>query len=308
MLERMGSVTGERSQAAGTAGPTRVGQLIIECEVTRGPASVVYAARASEPGGGRVAVKAFDPELRALHPQASGFEAAHDPRVARFRAASETGELPQDRLYRVTDLVQGAPSTLAELGSLRHAVVFWARVARALGRVHAHGLAHGFVKPSHAVVLPDRHPLVLDAGIVPTPLAARRDPRAAVFLPPEAVSDLLQGKTPRATPRGDVYATGASLTAALGGSPPGARALSTALSLDALAAAKESSRPPVVTAVTVPVRALDLRALGEALARALDPDADARFPDGLALARALESAARVNETPRSGVENSEGER
>lgn len=273
------------------AATARLGLLTIEGEVARGAASVVHAARSAS--GERLAVKVYDPEVRALHPGAMGFESAVHAGVVRWRSLLETGDLPRERLHRVTDLVQGVPGTLAELGSLRRAVVFWASLARVLGALHARGLAHGSVRPAHAAVLPGDRPLLLDPGVVPTPVGARRSPEAALYLAPEAVLDLLEERLPRATPRADVHGLAASLAAALGGSAPGAAALARRPSLEALLEAKRVARAPVVAAVTVPVRSVDARLLNEAIARALDPDPEARFPDGAAFARALEGAARA---------------
>jgi hypothetical protein len=280
----------------------KLGLLIVENEVARGAASVVHAVRSTAAGdaGSRLALKSWDAEARALHSGAAGFEASIDPGLARFRGVHETGDLPRDRLHRVTDLVRGAPATLAELGSLRRTVFFWARVARALGKAHARGFSHGYVRTAHAVVLPGDAPFVLDAGVVPTVAGARRAPETALFLAPEAVEDLLEDRLPRATPRADVYGLGASLVVALGGSAPGARGLEKPLPLAGLLDAKRSARAPVVAASAVPQKAVDLRALDQALARALDPDSEARFADANGLALALEAAARL-EPERSRV-------
>src|SRR5262245_9314031 len=123
----MGAVTGSRANT-GRGGAPRSGKLVLEAEIARGPASVVHAARVSAPDGtpsaSRLAVKAYDPSLRVLSPDASRFEASIDPRIARVRRAEETGDLPRDRVHRVTDIVKGAPATLATLGSLRAVVAF----------------------------------------------------------------------------------------------------------------------------------------------------------------------------------------
>ena len=129
----MGLVTGSKIQSGRSGATPRLGRLLLEGEVARGPASVVYAARladsqAAESGtSARLAVKAYDPALRVLAPSAARFETATDERLARVRRGDETGDLPRDRLYRVTDLVRGTTASLAALGSLRATVAFFAR-------------------------------------------------------------------------------------------------------------------------------------------------------------------------------------
>lgn len=293
----MGAVTGSRANT-GRGGAPRSGKLLVEAEVARGPASVVHAARlageSGDPSASRLAVKAYDPALRVLTPDASRFESAIDPRLARVRRGDETGDLPRDRLHRVTDLVRGAPGVLATVGSLRGLVELWAEVSRALGAAHARGIAHGHVHPGHALVLAGANgaaprPFVVDAGVVLTPQAARLHPESAALLAPEAIEELLADRPAPATRDADVYSTAASLLAALGARPAAA-------SLEGLLEAKRRLRPPVIAAAAVG-RALDGRALGAVLARALSPDRELRPHDGDELARELSALLELPGPP-----------
>ena len=285
----MGMATGSRVPSGRFAAATRLGGYFVEEEVARGPASLVLAGRPA-PGSGsaslapeRVAIKSWDPSLRLLTEGAARFEAALDPRIARVRRADETGELPRERLYRVMDLVRGEPASLAALGSLRSLIAFWAAAARALGVAHARGAAHGYVRPAHVLAC-DGRPYVVDAGVAPTPSAAQTDPRVALVLSPEAVEDLLAGRAPRAEAVSDVYSIAASIVLSLGGPAPGVRG---AVGLGSLAEAKRRGVAPVIAATSIPRAAVDQRALGALLARALDPDPKRRPADGAALALEL---------------------
>jgi len=273
----MGAVAGSRSQAS--RGGPRLGRLTVEGEVARGPASTVLAVRTES--GARLAVKAYDPSLRVLSPEASRFEALIDERIARVRRADETGELPRDRLYRTTDLVKGAPATLATLGSLRGLVAFWVEAARALAKAHERGLAHGNLHPGHALVLDGARVLLVDAGVVVTPQAARLHPEHAALLSPEAVAELAADRPAAATREADVYALAASILAALGARPA-------ARSLESLLAAKRREKRPVVAAACVGA-ALDGRALAAVLAHALSPEPEKRPRDAAAFAVLLEA-------------------
>ncbi|MBI3725084.1 hypothetical protein HY251_14180, partial [bacterium] len=198
----MGMVTGERLQSGRFGALPKLGSLVIEDEVARGPASVVYAARlAAKPGATaelqRIALKAYDPTLRFQDAQAQCFELAIDERIARTRRRDETGDLPKDRLYRATDIVRAAPASLEALGSLKATILFWGEVAHALGAAHARGAAHGHFRPAHALVVrdsretrrtngveesePEARPLIVDAGIVLTPKAAKMAPESAAL-------------------------------------------------------------------------------------------------------------------------------
>lgn len=261
----------------------RFGKLLVEGEVARGPASTVLAARLAGGDGQasatRLAVKAYDLALRVPSPDAARFEHAIDPRLARFRRADETGELPRDRLYKATDLVRGARPSLATVGSLRALVAFWAEVADAIGAAHAKGLSHGHVHPGHALVLDGARPFVTDAAVVLTPQAARLHPESARFLAPEALDELLADRPACATPQADVYALAASLLATLGAEPP-------VMELEALREAKRRPRRPIIAAASIG-RPVATRALAEVLAAALSPERDKRQLDGTAFAAEL---------------------
>jgi hypothetical protein len=283
----MGAVTGSRAQSSRFGAP-RLGRLLIEQEVAKGPASTVLAARVAsdsgEPSATRVAVKGYDLALRVGTPDASRFEGAIDSRILRSRRVDETGVLPKDRLYRVTDLVQGEPGVLATLGSLRALVAFWAEVARILGVAHDRGLAHGHVHPGHALVLggAEKIALVSDPGVVLTPQAARARPSSAELLAPEAIEELLADRPAPATKEADVYSLGASVQAALGGRP------GPAATLEELLARKKRAPRPAIAAATVG-RGVDGRKLAQVLARALAPERDQRQSDGGELGEALAS-------------------
>ncbi len=275
----MGAVT--RSHAS--RGGPRLGRLTVEGEVARGPSSVTLAARLEN--GNRLAVRAWDLALRVTAPDAARFEQVIDERIARNRRADETGELPKDRLYRVTDLVKGAPATLETLGSLRALLAFWVEAARALAKLHERGLAHGHLHPGHALVIDGARPLIIDAGIVVTPQAARLHPEHAALLAPESIDELTEDRPAAATRESDVYSLAASILAAIGVRPRAA-------TLDALVATKNREKAPVIAAACVG-RAIDGTALSDTLAKALAREPEKR-PDAATLAAMLKALLETN--------------
>ena len=153
-------------------------------------------------------------------------------------------------------------------------------VARALGVAHVRGIVHRDVKPGNILLARDGRAMVTDFGIAR--LAA--DAEGAVpgttlgsvhYFSPEQAT----GAT--TTPASDVYSLGLVLYESL----TGRRAWSGDTTA-ALAAARIGSAAPSPRAIRPEVPA----ALDAVVVRALDPDPLRRYPNGSAMATALETA------------------
>ncbi|MEW6744268.1 MAG: protein kinase [Planctomycetota bacterium] len=153
-------------------------------------------------------------------------------------------------------------------------------VARALGEVHRAGLLHRDVKPSNILLRRDGTPVLVDFGLVRE--ASSSDlTRTGDFLgtPAYAAPEQLRGDSRLIDARADIYSLGVTLYQAVSGRLPYQGTSSTEI-LEQI-----ESRPPA------PLRKLHLRLprdLETIVAKAIEPDRDARYATADELADDLE--------------------
>jgi hypothetical protein len=280
-------------------------------ELGRGSTGVVYAAQRLDDAT-EVAVKVLREEYaapqvrRRLRDEARRAARVEHPGVVKVLDFGEQQELT----WLVMELVDG-PSlqeVLDQQGALPPALAaqLLAHAADALAAIHAAGLAHGDLKPAN-VLLPrwlgpeatfdlSASVKLVDFGLSrPLPgedvglslgsdwahtgsTAVERAPGGtAAFMAPE------QWRGEPVTARGDVYALGGTLYAALTGTRPFDQP-----SLPQLAYAVANTPPPVPSRLAPAVPTT----LDAVVARALAKDPADRYPDAASLAAAVRAATR----------------
>jgi hypothetical protein len=282
-------------------------------ELGRGGTGVVYAAQRLDEAA-PVAVKVLRGEYAAPHMRSRlRDEARRAGRVAHPGVVKVLDVGEQEELtWLVMELVDG-PSlqqVLDQHGALPPvlAAELLAWACDALAAIHATGLAHGDLKPANLLLpgwpgpdatfdltasvklvdfglsrpLPDSEDVGLSVGsdwAHSGSTAVERAPGGTVaFMAPE------QWRGEPVTARGDIYAMGGTLYAALTGTRPFAEP-----SLPQLAYAIATAPPPIPSRLVPAVPA----ALDAVVARALAKDPAERYPDAAALAAALRAAIRV---------------
>ena len=275
---------------AGTgAASDDVGRLIgeryrLQAVIGRGGMATIYRAR-DEQGGSLVALKLLRPEIAADVDLAERFRrealaasaldhpnivpclgTGTDPAGPYLVMALVDGEDLTTRLRRETTL---PPADVARIGL---------DVARALGVAHQRGIVHRDVKPGNILIARDGHALVTDFGI------ARLADDAEGSVPGTILGSVQyfspeQARGDTTTPASDVYGLGLVLYEALTGRRPWSGETSAAIALARIGAPAPSAR---ALRADVPV------ALDSVVMRAMDPDPLRRYPDGTALAAALE--------------------
>ncbi|MFE6977826.1 protein kinase [Streptomyces sp. NPDC057682] len=211
---------------AGGAGlPERVGGYAVERELGAGGMGVVYLARSR--GGRAVAVKVARPELAADPHFRERFRAEVEAArsVGGFHTAPVVDADPDATApWLATAYIPGP--TLAALvdaeGPMDEARLrqLGAALAEALAAIHACGLVHRDLKPGNIIMASDG-PRVLDFGIARALESTRLTATGVAFgtpgfLAPEQAQGLEVGGA------ADVFALGAVLVAAAGGSAFGA--------------------------------------------------------------------------------------
>lgn len=283
-----GPASGEtRPEGEGLAAGERVGAYRVLRLIGRGGMGEVYEAEDTRLGR-RVALKRI-----ASHRKDDGAARARFWREARGLAAVrheglvaiyEIGEDPRVGLFIAMELVDGAPLSALVADGKRlpeaTALDLVTQAAGALGAAHAAGIVHRDIKPGNLLVERDGRVRVVDFG-----LAKRVDELDALtrdgavlgtpaFMAPEQVEGREVG------PPADVFALGLVLYRLLSGVHPFARESAQAT---ALAIAGSLRRP---LAEVCP--GLD-PALGAVIDKALAVRPADRYPDGRALAAALEA-------------------
>jgi len=151
-------------------------------------------------------------------------------------------------------------------------------VARALGCAHARSIVHRDVKPGNILLAHDGRALVTDFGIALLADDVEGTTSGTIlgsvqYFSPEQARGVVT------TPASDVYGLGLVLYEALTGLRPWSGETSAAIALARIGAPAPSPR---ASRRDVPV------ALDAVVIRALDPDPALRYPDGTAMAAALE--------------------
>ncbi|MFJ6608674.1 RodZ domain-containing protein [Streptomyces sp. NPDC091289] len=209
----------QREPGAGI--PGSIGVYTVERELGAGGMGTVYLARSR--GGRPVAVKVARPELAADPQFRERFRAEIDAarRVGGFHTASVVDADPDASApWLATAYISGP--TLAELLAAHGPMdesrlrLLGAALAEALQAIHACGLVHRDLKPGNIIMASDG-PRVLDFGIARAVESTRLTSTGAAFgtpgfLAPEQAEGLeVDGSA-------DVFALGAVLIAAAGGS------------------------------------------------------------------------------------------
>ncbi len=202
--------------------PAALGPYTLVGRLGRGGYGVVYLAETvtSE----RVAVKLLQTNLAEAGGERERFarEAAAAKQVARFCTAQVLdADIAGDRPYIVSEYVQG-PSLQAfvtEQGPLEGGALDRLAIgmATALVAIHQAGIVHRDLKPPNVLLGPDG-PRVIDFGIArivdQSATATGHTLGTPAYMAPEQV----EGRT--VTPAADVFAWGATVVFAAGGTPP----------------------------------------------------------------------------------------
>ncbi|MFE2284189.1 serine/threonine-protein kinase [Streptomyces sp. NPDC059443] len=201
--------------------PVRIGHYTVERELGAGGMGIVYLARSR--GGRAVAVKVARPEL-ALDPrfrERFRAEVAAARKVGGFHTAQVVdADADADPPWLATAYVPGPTlsALLSAEGPMDEARLrqLAAALAEALEAIHAGGLVHRDLKPGN-IIMADDGPRVLDFGIARAVESTHLTTTGSAFgtpgfLAPEQAMGL------EVTGAADVFALGAVLVAAAGGS------------------------------------------------------------------------------------------
>ncbi|MFC8900292.1 RodZ domain-containing protein [Streptomyces cinereoruber] len=210
---------------SGSELPERIGGYAVERELGAGGMGTVYLARSR--GGRPVAVKVARPELAADPHFRERFraEVAAARKVGGFHTAPVVDADPEAPApWLATAYVPGPTLSglLAEQGPMDEdrLRMLGAALAEALQAIHACGLVHRDLKPGNIIMAEDG-PRVLDFGIARAVESTRLTSTGSAFgtpgflAPEQARGDAVDGAA-------DVFALGAVLVAAAGGSAFGA--------------------------------------------------------------------------------------
>ena len=240
----------------------------------------------------QVAVKILRPEVATDPDLAHRFRrealAATVLRHPNIVACLDTGT-DGDRAYLVMALVDGEDLAvrLRRGGRLapRQAARIGLDIARALGVAHVRGIVHRDIKPGNILLAADGRAMVTDFGI------ARLAADAEAALPGTTLGSVhyfspeqARGRT--TTPASDIYGLGLVLFEAL----TGTRAW-TGDTTDAIALARVGAPAPSPRAVRPEVPAV----LEAVVRRALAPEPGDRYPNGTAMAAALEPIVNASD-------------
>jgi hypothetical protein len=270
----------------------RFGPYQVTGELGRGAMGVVLRAR--EPETGReVAIKTLlrpDPQaVVRFRREAETLGALDHPGVVRVHATGELGGLP----YLVCELIEGArPLDQASADLALAARVALVRDAcRALGHAHARGVVHRDVKPDNLLVDAAGRVRVTDFGVAALEDRERLT-RTGAFVGTPSTMAPEQTTGAAVGPTADVWALGVVLYQALTGELP-----FEARSLPELFGCIHRAQP-----VPPRRRAAGIsRELEAVCLRALAREPDDRWPDGEAMAVALDQALAGGGASRGGA-------
>jgi tRNA A-37 threonylcarbamoyl transferase component Bud32 len=244
----------------------------------------------------QVAVKLLKPEVTADPDLAQRFRrealAATVLRHPNIVACLDTGT-DGDQPYLVMELVDGEDLAARLRRGGRLAPWAAARigldVARALGVAHVRGIVHRDIKPGNILLAADGRAMVTDFGIARLAMDAEAAAPGTTlgsvhYFSPE------QARGVGTTPASDVYGLGLVLYEAVTGERPWSGDTTDAIALARVgktASDVRERRPEIPTALAM------------VIARALAPDAADRFPNGGAMATALEPIVAAGDAPAS---------
>ncbi len=214
-----------RDMGPGSELPERIGGYAVERELGAGGMGTVYLARSR--GGRPVAVKVARPELAADPHFRERFraEVAAARKVGGFHTAPVVDADPEAPApWLATAYVPGPTLSglLAERGPMDEGRLrmLGAALAEALQAIHACGLVHRDLKPGNIVMAEDG-PRVLDFGIARAVESTRLTSTGSAFGTPGFLAPE-QAQGAEVDGAADVFALGAVLVAAAGGSAFGA--------------------------------------------------------------------------------------
>jgi serine/threonine protein kinase len=285
--------------------PARIGRFRVDALLGAGSMGRVYRGFDLEHGNA-VAIKVIAREgpitpraLQRFKKEARLLAEIESPSVARFLADGVDGDIR----FLVTEFVDGVPlgSRLREDGPLpeRDAVDLAIEVLRALADVHDHGIVHRDLKPDNMMLTSARgqKPQIklIDFGVArhldeQGSLAMTRQGAmmgTPLYMSPEQV----RGGT--VDQRSDLYAVGSILFELVAGRAPFA-----GLGASAVLASQLDKEPPLLSDVVTGVSS----ELTRVVARALQKDAGARFPQARAMIECLvplssDGRRQTKETP-----------
>jgi len=280
--------------------PTSFGEYDVVRVIARGGMGTVFEAvhrKTRAPAAVKAVHRAEDPRARERF-RREGELLARCDRHEGIVKVHATGELEDGTLYLVMELVSG--DTLERVLHVsgrfeaRAAAELAAKVAHALGFMHARGIVHRDVKPSN-IILDARAagaPRLTDFGLA-TASDQERLTRTGQFVGTVSYCAPEQISGQQAGPPTDVFSLGCVLFEVLAGEP--AIRADTAQALFAQLADKKPLRDVRTVAPDVPA------SLAAIVAKALAKAPAARYRDGEELARDLErflEGRRVEARPR----------
>jgi tetratricopeptide (TPR) repeat protein len=272
---------------------TSFGPYVVEAELARGAAGIVFRARdPRDPTATAVAIKVLlrrpgqeGRAARRMEREMRVLERLRHPAIVSVRA---TGEAPNGALWIAMDLVEGRSlqERLDREGPLpvREAASLLLELARALAHAHAEGVLHRDLKPANVLLDRAGRPFLADFGLAKDlggTLHGQSLSTSGQFLgtpgywPPEQARGE-HGSIGRAS---DVYGLGALLYAMLTGEPPSGHSDSL---IEAMAAVEREPPPPSRLRPDVPA------ALDAICARCLRRSPAERYESATDVAAALQ--------------------
>lgn len=282
-----------------TAGTVLDQRYVIQREIARGAAGIVYAAEhryTKRPVALKVLGLATRHDAESRRRLLGEAEALNRVRHPAIVEVLDAGELEPLGPYLVTELLagrtlQGILTARRRLG-IEETIAIGRTLAEALAHAHARGVIHRDLKPGNVFVLRDESGRegvkLFDFGVARVVPSGERVtlPGALIGTPEYMAPEQLLAQDP-IDHRADVYALGVTLYECLTGSVPFEGSFGEVL-------LKSSTQPmPPVRSVNPDVP----EALARVVERALARDPDARFADMHAFGRAL-SAARASTPDR----------
>jgi serine/threonine-protein kinase len=262
----------------------RLGPYTILEPLGRGAMGAVYRAR-DEQAGRLVALKVpilsaeSKNRLPRLIREGQAAAALDHPGIVRVHAMGQAGGVP----FLACELVEGA-RTLGELvdgWEPRRRVEAVRDVARALGHAHARGVIHRDVKEENVLVDAAGHVRVADFGLARLADVERLTMTGVMLGTPRAMApEQVRGDPDGIGPHTDVWAVGVLLYRALTGRHPFEGG--TIVELGRAIITADPPRPGELAEVEPPFESVCLRALSS--------NPNERYPDGEAMARALDAA------------------